>query len=184
MVFRYGVVAEYGAGAPRRRPSVASSPSRNRARSVPSKASTEPSASSHSLVSTGSTSFSMAIRPSTQAGAPAPPATFRPVLGPRSFHQPRPRTSLDLPTLHPGERGKPASVCLVSLPGVAGSRRVPCDDRGWPLLLLLLGACTGPVRSTSVYESKAGATAETVASAVETARLAAQAARDGDASGR
>ena len=52
------------------------------------------------------------------------------------------------------------------------------------LLLLLLGACTGPVRSTSVYESKAGATAETVASAVETARLAAQAARDGDAYGR
>ena len=35
-----------------------------------------------------------------------------------------------------------------------------------------------------MYESKAGATAETVASAVETARLAAQAARDGDAYGR
>jgi hypothetical protein len=52
------------------------------------------------------------------------------------------------------------------------------------LLLLLLGACTGPVRSTSVYESKAGATAETVASAVETARLAVQAAQAGDAYGR
>jgi hypothetical protein len=51
-------------------------------------------------------------------------------------------------------------------------------------LFLLLGACTGPVRSTGVYESKAGATAETVASAVETARLAVQAAQDGDAYGR
>src|ERR687894_809626 len=53
MVLTYGVVAEYGAGAPRLRPSAASSPSRNRARSVPSKASTDSSASSHSLVSTG-----------------------------------------------------------------------------------------------------------------------------------
>ncbi|HZA84986.1 MAG TPA: hypothetical protein VFC13_26490 [Actinomycetes bacterium] len=51
-------------------------------------------------------------------------------------------------------------------------------------LLLLLGACTGPVRSANVYESKAGVTAETVASAVETARLAVQAAQDGDAYGR
>jgi hypothetical protein len=51
-------------------------------------------------------------------------------------------------------------------------------------LFLLLGACTGPVRSTGVYESKAGATAETVASAVETASLAVQAAQDGDAYGR
>jgi hypothetical protein len=48
-------------------------------------------------------------------------------------------------------------------------------------VLLLLGACTGPVRSTGVYESKAGVTAETVASAVETARLAVQAAQDADA---
>ncbi len=55
--------------------------------------------------------------------------------------------------------------------------------RSW-LALLLLGACTGPVRSANVYESKAGVTAETVASAVETARLAVQAAQDGDAYGR
>jgi hypothetical protein len=56
--------------------------------------------------------------------------------------------------------------------------------RSWLAILLLLGACTGPVRSTNVYESKAGATAEAVASAVETARLAVQAAQDGDAYGR
>jgi hypothetical protein len=56
--------------------------------------------------------------------------------------------------------------------------------RSWLALLLLLGACTGPVRSANVYESKAGVTAETVASAVETARLAVQAAQDGDAYGR
>jgi hypothetical protein len=52
------------------------------------------------------------------------------------------------------------------------------------LLLLLLGACTGPVRSTNVYESKAGATAETVASAVETARLAVDAGTHDKAFGR
>jgi hypothetical protein len=45
--------------------------------------------------------------------------------------------------------------------------------RSWVALgLLLVGACTGPVRSTSVYESKAGQTAETVSSAVQTALLA------------
>ena len=41
--------------------------------------------------------------------------------------------------------------------------------RSWLAVLLLLGAWTGPVRSTNVYESKAGATAETAASAVEPA---------------
>jgi hypothetical protein len=56
--------------------------------------------------------------------------------------------------------------------------------RPWLAILLLLGACTGPVRSTNVYESKAGATAETVASAVETARLAVQAGSQDQASGR
>ena len=56
--------------------------------------------------------------------------------------------------------------------------------RSWLAILLLLGACTGPVRSTNVYESKAGATAETVASAVETARLAVQAGTEGKAFGR
>ena len=56
--------------------------------------------------------------------------------------------------------------------------------RSWLAILLLLGACTGPVRSTNVYESKAGATAETVASAVETARLAVQAGSQDKAFGR
>jgi hypothetical protein len=56
--------------------------------------------------------------------------------------------------------------------------------RSWLALLLLLGACTGPVRSADVYESKAGATAETVASAVETARLAVQAGSQDKAFGR
>jgi hypothetical protein len=52
--------------------------------------------------------------------------------------------------------------------------------RSWlAILLLLVGACTGPVRSSEVYESKAGQTAETVASAVQTAVLAVEAA-DGD----
>jgi hypothetical protein len=56
--------------------------------------------------------------------------------------------------------------------------------RSWLAILLLLGACTGPVRSANVYESKAGKTAEAVASAVETARLAVDAARDNKAFGR
>jgi hypothetical protein len=58
--------------------------------------------------------------------------------------------------------------------------------RSWLAILLLLplGACTGPVRSTNVYESKAGATAETAASAVETARLAVDAASQDRAFGR
>ena len=43
-------------------------------------------------------------------------------------------------------------------------------------MLLLLGACTGPVRSSGVYASKAGQTAEVVASAVQTADLAVEAA--------
>jgi len=58
--------------------------------------------------------------------------------------------------------------------------------RSWVALglLLVVAACTGPVRSSSVYESKAGRTAEVVASAVETARLAVDAAGDSKAHGR
>jgi hypothetical protein len=56
--------------------------------------------------------------------------------------------------------------------------------RSWLAILLLLGACTGPVRSANVYESKAGDTAAAVASAVETAGLAVDAAREGKAHGR
>ncbi|MFL6187464.1 MAG: hypothetical protein ACJ745_22185 [Actinomycetes bacterium] len=58
--------------------------------------------------------------------------------------------------------------------------------RSWVALglLLLVGACTGPVRSTSVYESKAGQTAETVSSAVQTALLTVEAAEGGKAFGR
>ncbi len=55
----------------------------------------------------------------------------------------------------------------------------------WVVVVLLLAAgCTGPVRSTDVYESKAGQTAETVASAVQTALLATDAARGDKAYGR
>ena len=50
--------------------------------------------------------------------------------------------------------------------------------------MLLVGACTGPVRSSSVYESKAGQTAEVAASATQTALLAVEAARDDKAYGR
>jgi hypothetical protein len=56
--------------------------------------------------------------------------------------------------------------------------------RSWVAVLLLVGACTGPVRSSEVYESKAGETAEAVASAVQTAALAVDAARGGKAYGR
>jgi hypothetical protein len=58
--------------------------------------------------------------------------------------------------------------------------------RPWVVLglVLVVAACTGPVRSFPVYESKAGDTAEVVASAVETARLAVDAARDNKAHGR
>jgi hypothetical protein len=56
--------------------------------------------------------------------------------------------------------------------------------RSWVAVLLLLGACTGPVRSSQVYESKAGETAAAVASAAQTALLAADAARGDKAYGR
>jgi hypothetical protein len=51
-------------------------------------------------------------------------------------------------------------------------------------LLVVAAACTGPVRSFGVYEAKAGRTAETVASAAQTALLAADAGGDGKAFGR
>ena len=51
-------------------------------------------------------------------------------------------------------------------------------------VVLLAGACTGPVRSSPVYESKAGQTAEVAASAVQTALLAVDAAKDDKAYGR
>ena len=56
--------------------------------------------------------------------------------------------------------------------------------RTWVAVLLLVGACTGPVRSSAVYESKAGQTAAAVASAVQTALLATDAARGDKAYGR
>ena len=56
--------------------------------------------------------------------------------------------------------------------------------RSWVAVLLLAGACTGPVRSSEVYESKAGQTAETAASAVQTALLAVDAAKGSKAFGR
>jgi hypothetical protein len=56
--------------------------------------------------------------------------------------------------------------------------------RSWVAVLLLLGACTGPVRSSDVYESKAGQTAATAASAVQTAALAVDAAKGDKAFGR
>jgi hypothetical protein len=56
--------------------------------------------------------------------------------------------------------------------------------RSWVVVLLLAGACTGPVRSSQVYESKAGQTAASAASAVQTALLATEAARGDKAYGR
>ena len=56
--------------------------------------------------------------------------------------------------------------------------------RSWVAVLLLVGACTGPVRSSDVYESKAGQTAATAASAVQTAALAVDAAKGNKAFGR
>jgi hypothetical protein len=57
--------------------------------------------------------------------------------------------------------------------------------RSWVVAAVLLaGACTGPVRSSPVYESKAGQTAEVAASAVQTALLAVDAAKDDQAYGR
>jgi len=56
--------------------------------------------------------------------------------------------------------------------------------RSWVAVLLLVGACTGPVRSSEVYDSKAGQTAATAASAVQTAALAVDAAKGDKAFGR
>jgi len=56
--------------------------------------------------------------------------------------------------------------------------------RSWVAVLLLVGACTGPVRSSEVYDSKAGQTAATAASAVQTAALAVDAAKGNKAFGR
>ena len=50
--------------------------------------------------------------------------------------------------------------------------------------MVVLAGCTGPVRSFGVYESKAGRTAQTVVSAVETALLATDAAAAGKGYGR
>jgi len=52
------------------------------------------------------------------------------------------------------------------------------------LTVLLLTGCTGLVRSGDVYESKAGASAKAAGSAVQTARLAVDAATGGKAFGR
>jgi hypothetical protein len=57
--------------------------------------------------------------------------------------------------------------------------------RSWVVAVVLLaGACSGPVRSSPVYESKAGQTAAVAASAVQTALLAVDAAKDDKAYGR
>jgi hypothetical protein len=52
------------------------------------------------------------------------------------------------------------------------------------LLLILQAGCTGLVRDDGVYSSKAGRTAEVVASSVQTARYAVQALEEGLAPGR
>jgi hypothetical protein len=49
------------------------------------------------------------------------------------------------------------------------------------IAVVLLSSCVGPVRSFDAYEGKAADTAESVASAVETARLAVEAADDDEA---
>ena len=57
--------------------------------------------------------------------------------------------------------------------------------RSWVVAVVLLaGACTGPVRSSAVYASKAGQTAAVAASAVQTALLAVDAAKGDKAYGR
>jgi hypothetical protein len=57
--------------------------------------------------------------------------------------------------------------------------------RSWVVAaMLLVGACTGQVRSSAVYESKAGQTAAVAASATQTALLAVDAAKDDKAYGR
>src|SRR5215471_21524696 len=70
MVFRYGVFAEYGTGAPLRRASPISSSNRKYARSGPSKSSTASRESSHSLVSAGSRSLGICtvLPPSSPVG--------------------------------------------------------------------------------------------------------------------
>ena len=55
---------------------------------------------------------------------------------------------------------------------------------GVAVLIVLLAGCTGPVRSFTVYESKAGKTAQAAVSAVQTALLATDAAAAGKAYGR
>ena len=91
IVFRYGLLAEYGTGAPLRRASSISSSSRKYARSGPSNSSTASRESSHSRVSAGSRSLgicpSYAVVASWRASSPravgtadggtAHPARFR-----------------------------------------------------------------------------------------------------------
>src|SRR5580698_8735129 len=90
LVFRYGVVALYGTGAPFRLASVTTSSSRKNARSAPSYASTESSASSHSRVSAGSRSSSIRIPsapPGEVTGGPSDYAPASLVPQARLLHQ-------------------------------------------------------------------------------------------------